>query len=238
MAVHELEVSSVLKSYGNVQILSDIYLTCKTGDVVGILGRNGSGKSTLLKIIFGSVDTYDKNIRIDKQVYLKPYQHKNLIAYLPQHDFLPKRISLRKIAAIFLEDQEAQKRVLHDHRIEEHLDKTITELSGGQRRYFEIQLLVNLPVKFILLDEPFSSIEPLYKDEIKDLIDQHRPEKGFIITDHDYRNILSASNHLILMVNGVCKHIKRLEELEELNYLPKGALATEDQPGLGNSTTE
>ncbi|GGK86107.1 ATP-binding cassette domain-containing protein [Rufibacter glacialis] len=238
MVVHELEVDSVLKSYGNVKILSNVYLTCKTGDVVGILGRNGCGKSTLLKIIFGSEDTYDKSIRIDKEVYAKPYQHKNLIAYLPQHDFLPKRVRLRKIAALFLEDHEARERVLLDPRIKEHLDKPITELSGGQRRYFEVLLLVNLPVKFILLDEPFSGIEPLYKDEIKELINRHRPEKGFIITDHDYSNIISASDRLLLIVDGVCKPVSRLEELEELNYLPKGTLTAEGDTELGDQATE
>ncbi|WP_114777362.1 MutS-related protein [Botryobacter ruber] len=238
MNVHELEVDSVLKNYGGVQVLTNVYLQCKTGDVVGLLGRNGSGKSTLLKIIFGSVDTPDKSIRIDKKVYPEPYREKKLVAYLPQHSFLPKGISLKRIAAIFLEDRERKEAVLGNERIKKHINKTATALSGGERRYFEVLLLVNLPVRFVLLDEPFSAIEPLYKEAIQELIYQYKSEKGFIITDHDYRSIIEVSNRLILLSNGVCRHIKRTQELEELNYLPKGTLTKEGKQQAGDITPQ
>jgi ABC-type lipopolysaccharide export system ATPase subunit len=83
-------------------------------------------------------------------------------------------------------------------------------------------LLVNLDVKFILLDEPFSKVEPLYKQVITDLIKAYRTTKGFIITDHDYTNIIAASDRIILITNGVCKPIANLYELEKWNYVPIG----------------
>ncbi|MGN6640843.1 MAG: ATP-binding cassette domain-containing protein [Mucilaginibacter sp.] len=86
-------------------------------------------------------------------------------------------------------------------------------------------MLLNLDVKFILLDEPFSKVEPLYKQIIIDLIQEYRPTKGFIITDHDYINIIDASDKIILISNGVCRPIDKLFELEQYNYVPVGTFS-------------
>ncbi|MGZ3750294.1 MAG: ATP-binding cassette domain-containing protein, partial [Mucilaginibacter sp.] len=151
-----LEVDSVMVSFDDRKILGGCYLKCETGDVIGILGRNGCGKSSLLKIIFGSLFTYYKFIRINGKVYDQPYKHGNLVAYLPQHDFLPQNISISKIIDIYVPTATGRERITNDLRLKKHLQKRISELSGGELRYLEIMLLVNLDVKFIMLDEPFS----------------------------------------------------------------------------------
>ena len=217
-----LEVDSVMISFNERKILHDCYLRCETGDVIGLLGRNGCGKSSLMKVIFGSLFTYYKFIRINGKVYNKPYQKGNLIAYLPQHDFLPKNIPINSIIDIYISDPSGRVKIKNDPRIKNHLIKRISELSGGELRYFEIILLVNLDTKFILLDEPFSKVEPLYKEIIIDLIRQYRTTKGFIITDHDYRNIIAASDRIILITDGGCKTITSPGQLEFWNYVPAG----------------
>lgn len=219
-----LEVDSVMVSFGDRKILGGCYLKCETGDVIGILGRNGCGKSSLLKIIFGSLFTYNKFIRINGKVYDQPYKHGNLVAYLPQHDFLPKNISIEKIVEIYIPTADRRAGIKNDIRLNKHLKKQISELSGGELRYLEIMLLVNLDVKFILLDEPFSKVEPLYKQLITNLITEYRSTKGFVITDHDYKNIIAASDRIILITNGVCKPVDKLIELEQLNYVPTGTI--------------
>lgn len=222
---HQLEVDSIQKSYGTKELLTDVYLKCETGDIIGLMGRNGSGKSTLLKIIFGTVPAVNSNIRIDGKPCPFPYKQGGQIAYLPQHRFLPADISVKKIIEIFIADKNAKQRIKENERIGSHLDKHINDLSGGELRYLEIMLLLNQDVKFVLMDEPFSGMEPLYKERIAELIKAYRNTKGFIITDHDYRNIISTSTQLILLTNGVCKHIQSLDQLESLNYLPPGTLA-------------
>jgi ABC-type multidrug transport system ATPase subunit len=217
-----LEVDSVMISFDDRQILGGCYLRCETGDIIGILGRNGCGKSSLLKIIFGTLFTYNKFIRINQKVYKYPYKHGNLIAYLPQHDFLPKNISIKKIVSIYIPTEAGRAKITNDLRLKDHLKKRISELSGGELRYLEIMLLVNLDVKFILLDEPFSKVEPLYKKVISDLIKEYCATKGFIITDHDYRNTIETSDRIILIINGACKPINELIELEQWNYVPIG----------------
>jgi len=220
-----LEVDSVMVSFDDRQILGGCYLKCETGDIIGILGRNGCGKSSLLKIIFGTLFTYNKFVRIDQIVYDQPYKQGNLIAYLPQHDFLPKNISIKKIINIYVGDKNGREKIINDQRLKHHLKKRISELSGGELRYLEIMLLANLDVKFILLDEPFSKVEPLYKEVIAGLIREHSSTKGFIITDHDYNNIITTSDRIILITNGVCKPIVDLIELEQWNYVPPGTFS-------------
>ncbi|WP_339715845.1 MutS-related protein [Cyclobacterium amurskyense] len=220
MTERTLEVDSIIKTYGFNHLLSDVYLKCKTNEVIGILGRNGAGKSTLLKIIFGSTDADNKNIRFDNKVFDMPFKEGNLVAYLPQNQFLPKNQSVAQIIRIYFSDRNIRKRIFSHNKIKPHLTKKTTALSGGERRYFEVLLLLNLPVSFVLLDEPFSALEPLFKSEIKALINTYRKEKGIILTDHDYVNLMEVSDHLCLIDQGVCRHINDRKQLEEYNYLP------------------
>jgi len=223
MATNTLEVDSVMYRIGDRSLLHDIYLQCNTGEIVGLLGRNGSGKSTLLKIIFGSINTSNKHIRINGQVCHTPYKAE-LISYLSQDSFLPKFVSLQKIIQIFIPAKENRQRIKQDTRIVEHLEKTPGQLSHGELRYFETFLLLNLNTDFILLDEPFSAIEPLYKDKLKELILEYSSGKGIIVTDQDYKQILAISGRIILLSDGCTKPVKNLTDLEDWNYLPSGAI--------------
>lgn len=220
-----LEVDGVLHSFGNRQILTDVYLKCQTGEVIGILGRNGTGKSTLLKIVFGTLLATNKNIRVNGKYCDKPYHTPGLIAYLPQHRFLPRNISLRQIVRIFIANKLHQQKIFANQHMISHWKKRTTELSGGELRYFEILLLINTHAKFILLDEPFSGIEPLYRERIKELILENRNQTGFLLTDHDYHSIIDVSSSVLLMVDGGLKKIITVEQLESYNYVPVGTFS-------------
>ena len=217
-----LEVEGIIYGFGATNLLTDVYLKCEMGEILGILGRNGSGKSSLLKIIFGTLGAENKMIRINKTILNRPFVKKPTISYLPQNGFLPKSLSLRKIISRFISSSIKRERICEDPFVAKHLDKNISKLSGGESRYFQILLLLNLESSFVLLDEPFSAIEPLYKEGIKNLIREHRNEKGFIITDHDYQNVIDLCDDIKLIVNGACKHIKEIKELELYGYVPEG----------------
>lgn len=114
-----------------------------------------------------------------------------------------------------------RERLLVDNRIQTLKDKKIYQLSGGELRYLEICLLIYQPTDFLLLDEPFTGLEPVYVQKITDLILHFKDRKGFVISDHNYRNVLDIATRTILLQNGGCRQIKDQKELESF-YVPDG----------------
>ena len=218
-----LEIDSVVKSYGLYDVLTDIYLKCQTGDIIGMLGRNGTGKSTLMKILFGTLQADRKFIRIDGKVYNQPYKIINEICYLPQDSFLPKYMSVEKAIELYLGKQQVTN-FLEDSILQKLNTSKISHLSGGELRYLEIKLLLHTDCKFILLDEPFNGVSPILVGEIKKLILKTSEFKGIILTDHDYRNVLDVANQFCLIYDGGIKKIDDKQELVRWGYIPESRL--------------
>ena len=212
----QLHVDSISKWFGTNQLLLDIFISCKPGDLIGLLGRNGCGKSTLLKIIFGSLKAETKFVSINGNMLQTLGDSKNRIAYLPQNNFLPSHLTIKKIANLFGSPES----LLDNQHVKPFLNRKSAELSGGERRIIETLLVVNSKANYVLIDEPFNGVEPLFKDEIKDAIQERLTDKGFIVTDHDYRNIMAMSTKMLLLQNGGIREIKTLDELVRNNYLP------------------
>jgi ABC-type multidrug transport system ATPase subunit len=214
-----LEVDSIRKAFGTNQVLTDISLRCQPGDIIGLLGRNGSGKSTLLKIIFGTLYTDHKFIRINGSILNQPFKTKNTIAYLSQDNFLPKTLTVRQVIKIF-SDEIAQKVFFEDEILSKVLETRIRNLSGGESRYLEVKLVLSLDTLFVLLDEPFNGISPLHTELIKNMITDKSQKKGIILTDHDYRNVLDVANKHYLLYDGGLKKVKTKQDLIDWGYVP------------------
>jgi len=215
-----MQVDSVIKSFGTKQVLTDVFLSCSQGEILGLLGRNGSGKSTLLKIIFGSLIADQKFVKIGNKIISGLFDNRNLVNYLPQHHFLPNHIKVTTIISLFC-DKENVSSIKGNELIKPMLGKKSNQLSGGEKRLLEILLIVHSNARYILIDEPFNGIAPIYKEDIKDLIKEQSKNKGFIITDHDYRNILDIATRIILIHDGGTKEIKNKNELEYWGYIPE-----------------
>ena len=215
-----LEIDSVVKSFDMHVVLTDIYLKCRTGDIIGMLGRNGTGKSTLMKIVFGTLRADTKFIRIDGKVYNQPYKTINEICYLPQDSFLPKHLSIEKTIELYLGKNQVQN-FLEDPILNKLNTSKISYLSGGELRYLEIKLLLHTDCKFILLDEPFNGVSPILVGEIKKLILKTSEFKGIILTDHDYRNVLDVANQFCMIYDRGIKRIDDKEELVRWGYIPR-----------------
>ena len=213
----ELHVDSVAHSFGTHCVLNNVYLKCSVGEVVGVLGRNGSGKSTLLKIIFGSIKPNYKFIKIDGELVQKGYLTYK-IAYLPQGYFLPHYLSLELLVDLYVNKYREQ--LLAIDLFNENLKVRIGDLSGGHRRLAEALLMIYSDAKYILLDEPFSQLAPLIAEQLKHHIRELLPEKGFIVTDHDYQQILDVSSRIVLIHNGCNYNIENRDDLIVHGYLP------------------
>ncbi|MEA9415138.1 ATP-binding cassette domain-containing protein [Flavobacterium sp. PL02] len=218
MKRHILEIDSVKKSFGEKIILSDVYLQCETNDIIGLLERNGSGKSTFLKIIFGVIPADFKFVRIDGDMKTKTRELMSEISYLSQDNFIPNVFSVKKAIRLSI----AKERIdsfCNDEMIQVITDKKIAHLSGGELRYLEIKLVLENSSKFVLLDEPYSGLSPLMIEKVNQLIIMNSSKKGIIISDHNYRNVISISTRLVLIKDGKLNHLNNKNELIEKGYL-------------------
>lgn len=223
MAIFKLH--SAFINFGSKEVLNEVSFQLETGEILGVFGRNGCGKSTLLKMIFGTLLKGTINISIDGTKYNSA---KNIsqgqIAYLPQDSFLPKNIKVRDLIPIYFSDEEKQDKIFYDPHIASFASRSISELSLGQVRYLEVILLANTEHPFLMLDEPFSMIEPIYKEQIKNVLGELKLEKGIIVTDHYYNDVLDISTQNILLKNGKSHLIDNAEDLREQGYLTKNSI--------------
>jgi ABC-type cobalamin/Fe3+-siderophores transport system ATPase subunit len=217
MALRTLKVDSIQLGFDGRSILRDVHLSCRQGEVLGLLGRNGCGKSSLLKIIFGILKPNYKYVAINDAFIHKGY-HNNRMAYLPQHNYLPDDIAIAKLARMIV-DPDSWGDFTQLPSYQKNSNKTIDELSGGELRQLETMMIIHSRADFILLDEPFTHISPIQAEEFKPVIRACAKRKGIIITDHQYTNILEVSDRIVLLTEGSTKHINNVEELITYGYI-------------------
>ncbi|CAM3469924.1 ATP-binding cassette domain-containing protein [Aequorivita lipolytica] len=215
-----LQLHSAAKSFGNKVVIEKVSFTLNTGEILGVFGRNGCGKSTLLKMLFGTEKSNFIRVSINEERFDPKQNIKNQqIAYLPQHPFLPKNIKVRDVIPIYFEEEKKQDAIFYDSMISQIAAKKVGELSMGQLRYLEVLLIGNLSHPFIMLDEPFSMIEPLYKIEIKKFLNKLKNDKGIITTDHYYEDVLAITTKNLLLKDGESYVVQSRDDLRSLEYL-------------------
>ncbi len=212
---HILEIDGIHLEFGGRNILSGIHLTCETGKITGLLGKNGQGKSCLMNIIYGSLRC-QKSVRFDHISVAESFKRPDLLMYLPQFNFIPKSLSLRRV----FEDFELDYSVFQN-KFSEFSTKhksSAGSLSGGERRLVELYVIVKSVSQFAMLDEPFTHLNPLQIEKVKDLIAEEKTRKGLLITDHMYRHILDICDDLYVLTNGQCYLTKNFADIERLGY--------------------
>tara|TARA_R110001592_G_scaffold232_1_gene1308 strand:- start:79 stop:747 length:669 start_codon:yes stop_codon:yes gene_type:complete len=215
-----LKVTDVNKSYGKKAILKNINLDCKVGEIIGIFGRNGTGKSTLLKLIFGTVKADSILIKINSEIISqKAIIPSKRIGYLPQDTFLPKERKVREIIPFFFPKGDDQDKIFYSPQVSSFEKIKIGKLSLGQLRYLELLIIGNLNHQFLMLDEPFSMIEPIYKDVIKSLLLKLKKTKGIILTDHYYNDVLEITDENFVIKDSEIIKVADKSDLVKYEYL-------------------
>jgi len=212
-----LKVDSVQLAFNDRKILQDVYLNCKQGEVLGLLGRNGSGKSSLLKIIFGTLIPSYKYVSIN-DVFIHYGYLNNRITYLSQNSYLPRGIRINNLATMLI-DQQYWDIFSNLNIYKNHHHKKPEQLSGGELRQLEMLMILYSKADFILLDEPFTHVTPVQSQYFKEIIKSISKTKGVIITDHQYYNVLDISDRIILLTDGCTKQINNVDDLVTYNYL-------------------
>ena len=215
--MNTLEFDSIRLSYGLHTILNSVHMKCITGNIVGLLGRNGSGKSSLLQSVFGTLSTESKSIRFNQERLNGNYLSKKLIGYLPQCDLIPSFLTFSK--ALELYNVDFLKLESSFPELSKILNKKSAEVSGGQRRLFEVLLILYSNHCFSLFDEPFTGIMPINIERLISIFIEEKSKKGIILTDHSHRYIRSVCDQLYVLANGQTYRITDDSQLIRYGYL-------------------
>jgi len=212
---HTLEADGIQLQFGGRPILSSVYLKCETGKITGLLGRNGEGKSCLMKIIYGTLKC-DNSVRIDSLAQHEAFKRPDLLLYLPQFNFIPKALSLKRVFQDFALDFQ-----LFADKFPEfasNYKSPVASLSGGGHRLVELYVVVKSKSFFAMLDEPFTHLSPLQIEKVKELLLEEKTNKGLLISDHMYRQVMEICDNLYVLANGKTHLTKSFTDIETLGY--------------------
>ncbi len=209
-----LETKALRKTYGGRAVVNGVDLTINQGEIVGLLGPNGAGKTTTFYMVTGIVRPDSGNIMFDHRDVSQYPMHKRAqlgIGYLSQEPSIFRKLTVEENIMAILETLDLP-RPERERRLEEllrelgieHLRKSRAfTLSGGERRRLEItRALVTHPL-CILLDEPFSGIDPIAVTDCQNLIQElKRKGLGILLTDHNVRETLAITDRAYIMSEG------------------------------------
>jgi ABC-type lipopolysaccharide export system ATPase subunit len=215
--IHTLEADGIQLSFSNRIVLSDVYIKCETNKVTGLLGRNGLGKSCLMQVIYGSLPLDIKSVRFDGKYIAKPFKRSDLLAYMPQFNFIPTKLTVGRVFQDFEMEFSGFEKIFEG--VSFNVNAKIGSLSGGQRRLIELYVIIKARSQFAMLDEPFSHISPVQIEKIKQLIREETLNKGFLITDHMFRHVADITDSIYLLANGKVHLTSSLDDLEYLGYV-------------------
>ncbi len=222
-----LETKTLRKSYNGRPVVNGVDISINPGEVVGLLGPNGAGKTTTFYMVMGMVRPDSGQILFDHQEisHYPMYRRAQLgIGYLSQEPSIFRRLTVEENILAILETLDIPPRE-RQRRLEELLNELgiaylrksrASTLSGGERRRLEItRALVTHPM-CILLDEPFSGIDPIAVSDCQQLIQElRRKGLGILLTDHNVRETLSITDRAYIMVEGKILTAGTKEELLE-----------------------
>ncbi|MGE4440363.1 MAG: LPS export ABC transporter ATP-binding protein [Desulfomicrobium sp.] len=205
---------NLAKRYGARDVVRDINLDVRQGEVVGVLGPNGAGKTTTFYMLAGIVKPTRGNVLLDGLDITHWPLHRRAragMSYLPQESSIFRKLTVRQNLQLILEysgfsrdeQNRTADRLLDELGITRLSEQLAAYLSGGERRRLEIARALIQNPKFILLDEPFAGIDPLAVDDIQTIIEGLRDKGiGVLISDHNVRETLQICDRAYLVYDG------------------------------------
>ncbi|PWU00797.1 MAG: LPS export ABC transporter ATP-binding protein [Terriglobia bacterium] len=210
----KLRTEEISKTYRGRKVVDDVSLALEQGEVVGLLGPNGAGKTTSFYIIVGLISPDSGRILVDDEdiTGLPMYQRaRRGISYLPQEASVFRKLTVEENLMAILETlpmrarerRETMERLISDLGLEKVRRNHGYTLSGGERRRVEIARSLVISPNFLLLDEPFSGIDPIQVLELQRIIfDLKRNGIGILVTDHNVRETLMVTDRAFIINNG------------------------------------
>jgi lipopolysaccharide export system ATP-binding protein len=212
--MRKLQTCEISKSYAGRKVVDDVSMLVEQGEVVGLLGPNGAGKTTSFYVIVGLISPDSGRVMLDEEEItpLPMYQRaRKGICYLPQEPSVFRKLTVEENLLAILEtlplNGRARRERMHSLIEQLGLEKVRQNkgyaLSGGERRRVEIARSLVIEPSFLLLDEPFSGIDPLQVLELQRIIfDLRRNGIGILVTDHNVRETLAVTDRAYIINNG------------------------------------
>ncbi len=211
--MNTLTASDLRKEYNGRLVVGGVSLKVNGGEVVGLLGPNGAGKTTSFYMIVGLIKPDSGSVLLDFEdiTKLAVYERARAgIGYLPQEASVFRNLTVRENINLVWEEtgqrryaNELTDELLREFKITHIAETKGYSLSGGERRRVEIARALTLKPKFILLDEPFSGIDPIAVADIQSMIQDLKSQGyGVLITDHNVRETLSITDRTYLIHDG------------------------------------
>jgi len=212
--MRKLQTAEISKSYRRRKVVSDVSVSVEQGEVVGLLGPNGAGKTTSFYMIVGLITPDTGRVMLDDEdiTDLAMYQRaRRGISYLPQEASVFRKLTVEENLMAILETlplNGRERRERRDQLIEGLGLETVRKskgymLSGGERRRVEIARSLVINPSFLLLDEPFSGIDPIQVLELQRIIsDLKRQGIGILVTDHNVRETLAVTDRAYIINAG------------------------------------
>ena len=231
--MHLLEAKHLSKTIKKTQIVHDISLQVRSGEIVGLLGPNGAGKTTSFYMVCGITDATEGKVYLDGEDITElplSMRAKMGIGYLPQESSIFKDLTVEENLLIAAEalnlDSETTRfrieKLLEVFNIEPIRARMGIRLSGGERRRVEIARALMGDPKFLLLDEPFAGVDPIAVLDIQNIVNQLvEYNMGILITDHNVRETLGICHRAYVMRNGEMLAEGTSQEIAENNEVRK-----------------
>ncbi|MCG8431748.1 MAG: LPS export ABC transporter ATP-binding protein [Candidatus Omnitrophica bacterium] len=212
--MHLLETKGLTKSYDGREVVKGVDMLVKRGEIVGLLGPNGAGKTTTFYMIVGIVPPEKGKIVFDNTDITRLPIHGRArygIGYLAQEASIFRKLTVEQNIMAILETlplgrRERRRRLsslLEELNISHLAGNKAYTLSGGERRRLEITRALVTNPSFILLDEPFSGIDPIVVNEAQEIIKELKEKGlGILLTDHNVRETLSITDRAYLIAEG------------------------------------
>jgi lipopolysaccharide export system ATP-binding protein len=209
-----LRARTLAKQFGSKWAVRDVSLQVGAGEVVGLLGPNGAGKTTSFNMIVGRIRPSQGHVFLgeDEITSLPMYQRaRRGITYLPQEASVFRKLTVEDNILAIVETlplsradrQQRAAQLLRELGLEAKSRQLGVTLSGGERRRVEITRALVLDPKFMLLDEPFSGIDPIAVLEIQKIVAELRGRGiGIVITDHNVRETLAICDRAYIIQDG------------------------------------
>ena len=213
----KLEVKNVSLEINGKKIVDDVSLSVTPGEIVGLLGPNGAGKTSTFNLVVGNLKPNKGDIFINKILISKfslPMRSEMGLGYLPQEPSIFRDLTVRDNINIALQNSKLSKsfirsrreNIINEFNLNKFVDSYGYQLSGGERRRCEIARALSVGIngpKYLLLDEPFSGIDPLSVNDLKNLIFKlSKNGVGILITDHNVRETLSITKKSYVLNDG------------------------------------